>query len=272
MKLQLKDLTFEGGRGPVAAAIEQLTDVFLSSCNPDEKANQIPVVVSPEELHDLITVSGTSMQDLIRSMHAPFPRLQPSKPLRCIHGRQRYEAAKRIEGPEMWWTVRLYCIVAGSDLTRLLYHEVDQHYFQTAPYDGYVFRKVREYDESGEPDKADDWRRRLSKGKKNALRAIETRPEVLEIFDQLRCIPGLWEGLHLGNIERHLALHATEEMLHYLRHTQQVWATITLQDPLVQQATDIATVQALELRAPAASTEDAAAVRRLMSSGEFVTN
>lgn len=265
-QLKLKDLIFESGRDRLAGAVDQLMQVFPTSCNPIDKENQIPVVVSPDELQEILGASGITMQDLI-GPSSPLPKLRPPRPLRCIHGRQRYEAALQVEGPGMWWAVRVFCIPPGSDVTRLLFKEVDQHYYQTPPSDGDVFRKVREYTEDDRPDAADLWRARLSKGKRLALRALELRPTLLDKLDQLRCFPGLWQGFHLGCVEKHLALHAIEEMVHYLQHTYEVWDKITVRDPSARQAVDNETVQNLELRVPALSTDDAAAVQNLMASG-----
>lgn len=265
-QLQLKDLDFDTGRDRIAKAVDHLARVLSTSCRPDDKENQIPVVVLPEELQDVLSISGVSMQDLVRSC-APFPKLQPRRRVQCIHGRQRYEAAMQIHGPDMWWTTRIFCLPDGSDVTRLLRREVDQYFHQTAPSDGDIFRKVRTYDEANRHEDVDEWRGRLSKGKRTALRSIELRPRLLGKLDQLRCFPGLWEGFHLGLMERHLALHATEEMLHYLQHIYEVWDRITLHSSSAQEATDTATVLNLELRAPATSANDATSVRQLMGSG-----
>lgn len=170
-------------------------------------------------------------------------------------------------GPEAWWTVRLFCIPADSNVTTCLSKETDQYSFQTPPSDGDIFCRIREYQEAGRLEQSQHWRLRLSRGKKMALRAIELRPALLAHLDKLRAFPGLWDGFQLGCIERHLALHATEEMLCYLRHIDKTWQQITLGNQELSNAADMATVKGLELRAPAVSRVDAVVVRDLMRSG-----
>lgn len=169
-------------------------------------------------------------------------------------------------GPNAWWTVKLFCIPEGSNPGRLLRKVIEHTSHETPATDGEILLQVREYEDCGSYDLADDWRCRLSKSKRVGLRAIELRHDLLSKLCQLRVFPGLWAGLELGNIQKHLSLHATEEMLCYLQHIHDIWHRITLGNPVVQQATDTVTVQALQLRAPMASTKDAEAVQSLMRS------
>lgn len=265
-ELQLSRLHFVASREPKKAAVAKLVELFKLSCDPQD--HPIPIVVSPEELQVVLGESAISLDDLVRRP-LPRPKLTPSGKLCGIHARQRYEAAIRVFGPDMWWTVRLYCIPAGSNIPELLSKETDQFYYQTAPSDGEVFLKVREYEESGRADHATSWRLRLSTCKQVALRALERQEEMLEKFDQLRVFPGLWDGLQLGNIQRCNALHATEEVLYYLEHVFDVWGRITLHDPIIQRATDIDTVKKLELLTPAVSSLDSDVVQELIESRQL---
>lgn len=273
-QVQLKKLRFVASRDKIDAATKQLVEVFTTTeCEPYEHQNQYPVVVSPREFEAALAVSRLSMQDLVAVQEAssrrPIPKLHPSGKLRCLHGRQRYEAALLVHGPEMWWAVRVFLVPEDCDIPRLLRGEIEQYFYQTPPSDGEIFLKVRYYTEVGMSCFADEWRTRLSGPKKISLRAIETHPSLLEKLDQLRTFPGLWVGLQLGNIQKHLAAHAVEEMLRYLQHVYNVWDRITLHNDTVRQATDITTVRYLELRAPGAIRADADALRQLMSSGEL---
>ncbi|KAI9774700.1 MAG: hypothetical protein M1839_001661, partial [Geoglossum umbratile] len=77
-----------------------------------------------------------------------------------------------------------------------------------------------------------------------------------EALDMLLVFPGLWDGLELGNIKKHLALHCDEEVLHYLGHIYTTWNEITLGNLAIQQAVDIRTVRNLQSRAPSVSVID----------------
>lgn len=77
------------------------------------------------------------------------------------------------------------------------------------------------------------WRLRLSNCKQVALGAVERCQSVLDKLDQLRVFLGLWDGLQLGNIQKNLALHATDELLRYLQYIYNVWDRLTLHEPAV---------------------------------------
>lgn len=77
----------------------------------------------------------------------------------------------------------------------------------------------------------------------------------------------VWLAARLPCIERHLAIHTTEEMLRYLQHVFRAWKQITLEDPELATAADVATIRGLELRVPGFSRSDATAVREMMRSG-----
>lgn len=271
--VQLKSLCFELGRDKNNRATSTLVQVLRESSEQHDKANHIPAAVSLEELHQILNASSISMQDIARS-EAPYPKLFPTRKLQCLHGRQRYEAALELYGLEAWWTVRLFCIPEGCDPIHIpsLRREIDQCYYQTPSSDGEIFRKIRSYEDMDQPDWARIWRLRLSRSKQKALRAIELRAPLLAKLDQLRPFPGLWDGFELGNIARHLSLHADDEILRYLEYVFNVWNKITLGNPVVREATDTATVQKLQLRAPSASTVDVATIKRLIQSGLIFTN
>lgn len=210
-QLQLSRLRFISGREPNDTAIKQLTELFRLSCDPQQ--HRIPVVVSPEELQVVLEESAVTIGN-IAGHHTPLPKLSPSGKLRCIHGRQRFEAAILMNGPHMWWGVQLYCIPSGSSFRQLLPKVVDQYFYQTPPSDGEVFLRVRNYEESGNTREAALWRLKLSKYKQKILRAVQRDGRLLEKLNQLHPFHGLWDSFQLGNMERHMAIHATDEVSH----------------------------------------------------------
>ncbi len=282
-QLQLKDLDFDAyrSRGKNKAAVEYLEPVLVNSCESHLWPNQIPVRVSPNELHDMLAVSQVSLEDLARTQsdllelsllspedmaeaQAPeYPRLKTAHRVECIHGRQRYEAAIGVFGPEEWWTIRIYCLPEGSDPYLLLPHETDHFCYQTPYSDGDVYRNAHMYADKIRKEK---FLRRLTKYKRRGYRRLR-KSGLSEKFKALATFPGVLEGLELGNLDRHFSTHATDEMARYLDRIFKVWDKITLGDPDIRAAADAETVRAVELRAPSVSIEDRQHIRDLMRSG-----
>lgn len=147
--------------------------------------------------------------------------------------------------------------------------QIEQYYHQTPSSDGEVFTQLRRYKEAGLPEFAEEWRTRLSGPKKACLRVIQKRDGLLQKLDQLRVFPGLWKDFQLGNFQKYVALHCEEEMMHYLQHVYQTWATITVNEPSLQHAVDAETVRYLELRTPVIDRTDAAKIQELIMSGSL---
>lgn len=128
--MQLRNLQFIASRDKIDDATKQLVEVFRTTqCQPYEPYNSFPVVTSPEELEVALTASQLFLQALVSAREAiapgPMPKLRPMHPLRCLHSRQRYEAALSLYGSEMWWAAQLFLVPAGSDMPRLLRKEIE---------------------------------------------------------------------------------------------------------------------------------------------------
>ncbi|EFY90693.1 hypothetical protein MAC_03273 [Metarhizium acridum CQMa 102] len=263
-QIQLEKFTFPFSREKIPSAINYLAKIFEENC--DHAANQIPVCVSRGELDRILEHSHVH-NDALTQQRPPYPQLHPAATVRCLQGRQRYEAALQVLGPQTWWSVRLFCIPSDCRLDVLLKREINDLSFETSYSDGEVFRRIYSYQLEGEQELADDWRLRLSTYKQGkGLPRLLGMENIAEILYELTSYPGLKNGLKLGNIESHLATHCDEEMCHYLRHVKEVWRKITLNNPEVQQATDDETVRALERLAPSASRNDSRTIRELMLS------
>jgi hypothetical protein len=52
--------------------------------------------------------------------------------------------------------------------------------------------------------------------------------QIVQALNRLLWFPGLWDGLQLGNLYKHRALHCDEEIIHYLGCVYQTWDFITL--------------------------------------------
>ena len=105
------------------------------------------------------------------------------------------------------------------------------------------------------------------------------------MFDALLDIPGLWHDMRLSTIHKLFPLRCDEvgdsdvigdlltlweqEILHYLRHIKRVWSGLVRGNRDAMSRIDKATVQALQMRAPRASTTDAKILRSQLRAGEI---
>ena len=268
-QIQLRNLTFPFARDKELAAVDCLAAIFKERCDPDAMENQIPVFVSPSELvHILTQTPGIELETLAHGQ-PPFPRLKPTGDVRCLHGRQRYEAAMRNFGPEKWWSVRIFRIPEGSDPEILLLRHIDQSSHQMKLSDGDVFRHVFACRRMRQRENENYWHLHLSKDKKGALKRILEDEVMSELLYELTDYPGLRNGWQLGNIDKHFADRCPEEIYNYLRHIKETWRKITLNNSDVRLATDNETVKELTLLCPSASYADNDKVRLLMRSGKL---
>ncbi|KAH0593442.1 hypothetical protein MHUMG1_08899 [Metarhizium humberi] len=268
-QIQLRNLTFPFARDKELAAVDCLAAIFKERCDPDAMENQIPVFVSPSELALILTQTPGIELETLAHGQSPFPRLKPTGNVRCLHGRQRYEAAMRNFGPEKWWSVRIFRIPEGSDPEILLLRHIDQSSHQMKLSDGDVFRHVFACRRMRQRENENYWHLHLSKDKKGALKRILEDEVMSELLYELTDYPGLRNGWQLGNIDKHFADRCPEEIYNYLRHIKETWRKITLNNPDVRMAADNETVKELTLLCPSASYADNDKVRLLMRSGKL---
>ena len=270
-QVQLQNLLFHHSRGKIPSAVERLIGIFLENCDPAAVQNQIPVYVRPGELQQILEQSQLAMGDIQTGL-PPYPRLDTRSKIHALHGRQRYEAALQCFGPEAWWVIRIYCLANDSVPETLLHDEINEYSQQTPFSDGEVLRQVCFYQQAGDWKRVKRWCARLSANKQRCLSKLLKSRAICERMFGLVQYPGLCGGLELGNIHKVLAEHCDEEICYHLDHIKDIWNMITLQKPEVREATDAATVLALERLAPACGYADQQNVRSLMSSGVIFSN
>ena len=110
-------------------------------------------------------------------------------------------------------------------------------------------------------------------------------------FDALLPIPGLWGGMSIGSLNRVFALRCDEvspfpcppmtemevlligqEIIHYLQHVKSFWSSVVDNDQQKMAQIDLHTVEALQLKAPAASAAEARDTKGLVLSGEVFSS
>lgn len=268
-QIELRNLTFPFARDRDPVAVDRLAAIFKERCDPDATGNQIPVFVSPSELALILTQTPGIELETLGHGRRPYPQLKPTGNVRCLHGRQRYEAAMRNFGPDTWWSVRIFRIPEGSDPQILLLRHIDQSSHQTKPSVGDVFRQVFACRRRRQRENENHWLLQLSNNKKRALKKLLKDEVMSELLYELTDYPGLRPGLQLGNIIRHYADKCPEEIYNYLRHIKDTWRRITLDKLDIRMATDNETVKELTLLCPSASYADSDKVRSLMRSGKI---
>ncbi|KAL5352248.1 hypothetical protein ACLOAV_002195 [Pseudogymnoascus australis] len=205
---------------------------------------------------------GKTADDLLTNNEVPdYPLLEfpTSFHLECLHGRHRIEAGREFLDPgNDWWTVDLYLSDLNVDLKTCL---VEEYSNEEKPSDGEIYYKMRRYHFQRNFSFEMRWKARL-RGKRQQYLLTLTRNEAMTAaFDDLLDIPGLWGGMKITTLHKMMALKCDTELLHYLRRIKQVWSDLVSGNKAAMGKIDQATVKALELKAPRASTSDAEFLR-----------
>lgn len=133
--------------------------------------------------------------------------------------------------------------------------------------DGEIYFGVRYHQEIREDGLVRAWRVMLSECKTRALKHLLARPKITAAMDEVMTFPGLRGGLQLGNIDKNLATHCDDMIIHYLHHTFRTWNAIIDANSSIRPFIDVDTVRLLEFRAPSASTVDRAFILSAMADG-----
>lgn len=78
------------------------------------------------------------------------------------------------------------------------------------PSDGEIFRKIRLYHRQKDEEAENRWWACLDKSKLRDLRQVLKKKKLAAAFDALLDMPGLWARIHLGALQRLLALKCDE--------------------------------------------------------------
>ena len=237
VKVDISSLAFQddaGARQIDPIIVDRLIEIFYSRYDSE---NHILALISLAELDHILQASRLTRGDLSKSLlGGECPKLDTShQKIHCLHGRHRLrDAIEFLKPDDCWWTVRLYCFESDSEWRSLypygtstnynedLYRSVfvqkqtEQFYHQTTFSDGEVYWKIRYYQQRARNDLVQEWIVRLTKCKQLSITQMQKDKDLVKAFDMLLAFPGLWSGLELGNIRKHLALHCNEEILRYL--------------------------------------------------------
>ncbi|RDL30195.1 uncharacterized protein BP5553_10473 [Venustampulla echinocandica] len=238
-----------------------VTNFNLEGCHPLDDECHVSALISTHELQEAVDRSNISI-DALRSDTPPPKLIIPSsRPLRCLYGRHRVQAAGQHR--QGWWVVDLY---SDDSSTELQTHLREGFSNATNFCDGEILRHIFLYQGN---DKLNEmkWWARLSPDKRRDLKFILRIPGFPEVFAALMTITGLWPPFHIGTFRRYATLNCPEQLLTYLRRILAVFSFIADCNSEIMQQIDPATVEAIQLRAPLVSTQDAAFINDQMASG-----
>ena len=153
----------------------------------------------------------------------------------------------------------------------MTFQSVASSYSFEAPYTaGEVYRQIQLNPDAAETDRK-GWLSHISKRKEDILTKFLRKTEIVQALNRLLRFPGLWDGLQLGNLHKHRALHCDEEIIYYLGCIYETWDLITLGVDAFANAVDVDTVCRLEKLFPTHH-EDLAAIRDLFRANEVFTD
>ncbi|KAM7192214.1 Protein of unknown function (DUF3723) domain containing protein, partial [Rhypophila sp. PSN 637] len=238
-----------------------------SRYEPSEPQHQISGLVSEKTLETILQSAQLSREELVKKNQSHYyPLIRGDFRIWCFRGRRRILAALIAFGRHSEITVKLYCKTEVARLRRFIRDEGESFLHEADYYDGEIYWNIREYEK--DPIEVSKWRDRLkSDSKKKHLALLLGRKQIVDALDRLRPYPGLWFGLKLGNIHRHLATHLDERIAYHFSYIADVWDFITNDDNDLKDAVDCETVQLVQFRAPLASRSDRALISEAIDRG-----
>ncbi|KAH6658608.1 hypothetical protein BKA67DRAFT_602135, partial [Truncatella angustata] len=249
--------------------IHRLSRSFrLGRCRPSRPEHQMRGIVTPETLETIRKATKLSEQELFEtSAVGKFPYVTGSFTIWCLQGRRRAIAAKLAFHDKAWWTVRLYCGAAGPDRVISLLDDIESLCNDAS--DGTIYRQVRISINKGEHGEVRRCVLKLSPPKRKNVFQLLRRTDVAKALDLLWPLTGLWDGLQLGNIHKHFALHCDPQIIAFVGHIRQVWSQIFQGHNNLEGLLDIETVHFLQFRSPGACKQDEEEIRRAMGLGQL---
>ena len=248
---------------------ERLGQLFREAFQPNVPENHVSGIVGEGALATILAELEISREELKKTLYSGRYPLVQSTRIWCPADRHRVQAATQLFGQDTTWFVQLHCVPDGvpNDVYDDLVCFLSERFFPSFPLsDGEVYRNVRRCEGLGTTRR---WLSRLSPSKRISLSMLlgsdkpgrEAKPsgsmaEIRFSFDRLLVFPGLWEGLELGNLHKHLALHCEAEIIRYLSHVYDTWTVITGGIAAIQRSVDIPTARSLQSLAPTASLSD----------------
>ncbi|KAL5325404.1 hypothetical protein ACEPPN_006529 [Leptodophora sp. 'Broadleaf-Isolate-01'] len=227
-------------REPSRQHVAILAECFhKEGCHRLELYNHVPAKISQECLASALRDSKVSAHQLLNDV--PELTFPDEYKLDYLHGLHRIEAAREfLSETDKWWTVDLY---------------LSEYSNEEKPTDGEVYRKIRQYKDNFIFRQR--WQARLKGTRAKNMITLLRNEEWTEAFDSLLPIYGLWDGMRLTTLHKIMPMRCPELIMNYLEGMKKFYSDLVEGDEHAMEKIDPATVKAIELRAPRASTRDA---------------
>ncbi|KAI3322916.1 hypothetical protein HD806DRAFT_536094 [Xylariaceae sp. AK1471] len=241
-----------------AKRVKQLARIFRKGqCKPLHPDHLMLGAITLGTFESILGALQLSREELLqKSLSQDYPFLNGDFKIWCVQGKIRALAARLAFGEKAWWAVKLHTEAAGPECMRVLYHSSEQFSHETSYSDGAIYRKIRYYMVKGEPDEAEVWLFRLSNCKRKSLNTLFKEKAVYQALDELLPYTGLWDGLQLGNMHKHLALHCPNPIISYFHNIRDAYNRIFRGAEQFKSLLDVDTVLFLQYKCPSASTDD----------------
>ncbi len=212
VRLEFLHFPLDNGKRIDGKNKERLKGVFRTQgCLRLEPGNQVPAVITRNDLEQAIYKSRTSHSDLLDNLGKEPPELEfpPDFRLDCLHGRHRIEAAKELrslKAKDKWWIVDLYDASLGEEARRTL---VEQYSNPKNFSEAEIFRNICEYESKNEFAEQ-WWWSLLSRYKKDELKRLREHKLFSKALKRLRRIPALMWGFCISTWSRIIATKSDE--------------------------------------------------------------
>ncbi|KAK3045703.1 hypothetical protein LTR09_012748 [Extremus antarcticus] len=257
-RISIDDIDFESGRDKDNRNVTRLVGILERSCERENPANAISVVVekgSLTEAHhkDLHSSTGVSL------IPSQLPFLHTK--VVCLHGKHRIFAAREIlSNSDRWWIAKIF----DSDLSLAAREHIRYEHLNESKFsNGDVLRHHLSAECRGDEQSADVWFARLPGNSRRRVQQLKKDTNLLDALVALLPFAGLWSDFDLGPLNHELAMRCREEQCSYLRSIGNVWQGILGSD-VEPHCVDAETVQMLHVLMPAHSSRDSQEIHSSM--------
>ncbi|KAB5529004.1 hypothetical protein GE09DRAFT_974762, partial [Coniochaeta sp. 2T2.1] len=263
--ISIDDLDFLQPRQISFNVRQRLTRVFQNLSRLGAAEVHLPCTVDDSKLHQILARLGLSATELARTLRKSQKSLPLLSGIRlsCLYG--IYSAAVAKRGPNTSVVVHLFSAELFDPLREL----IATFSYEPQQSDGELYQKIMNSYQRDEVTFA-ICMGSLTKPKERNMRMLlrQKNLPLVNCLNNFFEIPGLIEGLQLGNFHKWLALHFEEPIIAYLTHVYTVWKnTICECKPAVMQNICIDDIRMLQFRMPKVSPDDATTVGELIDAG-----
>ncbi|KAF7134092.1 hypothetical protein CNMCM5793_005721 [Aspergillus hiratsukae] len=171
--------------------LRKLRRVFRTNgIYPLQRENHVEVIVSRSDLDYALDQNGLTLQEFRENGPDGYPTLDFSgRPLRCLHGKHRIQAARDIlPSFRRWWIADFYLEDVSNELKNI---QSETFAHENPKTKGEIYVGMRHYQRINDQLSAHRWEARLTVSEEQRVVMLQKHPRVLSAFDQFLSIPAL---------------------------------------------------------------------------------